>query len=91
MRLRLVSALLVGRMLFKRGDVIALVFGTAMRNLSIALALAMTVFGAAGSDIAIVIAVGFIVQVQFGVWTMKPDGANFWCCAEEQPLAQAAD
>ena len=61
----------IGRLFFNRGDAIALVFGTAMRNLSIALALAMTVFGAAGSDIAIVIAVGFIVQVQFGVWTMK--------------------
>lgn len=80
---------LVGRLFFQREDAIALVFGTAMRNLSIALALAMTVFGAAGSEIAIVIAVGFIVQVQAGVWTMRLTERIFGSAV--QPLAQPTD
>ncbi|NIQ92872.1 MAG: arsenic resistance protein, partial [Desulfuromonadales bacterium] len=41
-----------GRGLLPRGDAIALVYGTVMRNLSIALAVAINAFGTAGSDAA---------------------------------------
>jgi ACR3 family arsenite efflux pump ArsB len=55
----------VGKSLFARGDAIALVYGTVMRNLSIALAIAITVFGPQeGSEIALIIAMGYIIQVQ---------------------------
>lgn len=62
---------LLGRLFFDRGDGIALVYGTVMRNLSVALAIAMTVFGSEGSDIALIIAVGYILQVQSAVWYIK--------------------
>ena len=39
---------LLGKALFERGDAIALVYGTVMRNLSIALAIAINAFGARG-------------------------------------------
>jgi ACR3 family arsenite efflux pump ArsB len=58
----------VGQRMFCRGDAIALVYGTVMRNLSIALALAMTSFGKDGSEIALIIALAYIVQVQAGAW-----------------------
>ncbi|MEN8904480.1 MAG: bile acid:sodium symporter [Clostridiales bacterium] len=61
----------LGRYLFERNDAIALVYGTVMRNLSIALAIAMTVFGNKGSDIALIIAVAYIIQVQAGAWYVK--------------------
>jgi len=63
---------LVGRFLFQRGDAIALVYGTVMRNLSIALAIAMTAFGKeAGSEIALIIAMAYIIQVQAAAWYVK--------------------
>ena len=61
----------VAKYFFNRGDGIALVYGTVMRNLSIALAIAMTVFGTQGSDIALIIAVAYIIQVQAGAWYIK--------------------
>ena len=61
----------VGRTLFQRGDAIALVYGTVMRNLSIALAIAMGVFGAQGADAALLIALAYIVQVQAAAWYVK--------------------
>lgn len=62
---------LVAKYFFNRGDAIALVYGTVMRNLSIALAIAMTVFGKEGSDIALIIAIAYIIQVQAGAWYIK--------------------
>jgi len=62
---------LVGKYFFKRDDGIALVYGTVMRNLSIALAIAMTVFGDKGSDIALIIALAYIIQVQSAAWYVK--------------------
>ncbi len=56
---------------FIRGDAIAIVYGTVMRNLSIALATAMIVFTEKGSEIAIIIAMAYIVQVQSSVWYVK--------------------
>ncbi len=61
----------IGKMFFSRGDAIALVYGTVMRNLSIALAIAMTVFGKEGSQIALIIALAYIVQVQSAAWYVK--------------------
>jgi arsenite transporter len=59
---------LVGKMFFARGDGIALVYGTVMRNLSIALAIAINGFGEAGANAALVIALAYIIQVQSAAW-----------------------
>ncbi|OUC14130.1 MAG: arsenite transporter [Alkalinema sp. CACIAM 70d] len=62
----------VGKIFFQRGDAIALVYGTVMRNLSIALAIAMTAFGKEqGSEIALIIAMAYIIQVQAAAWYVK--------------------
>lgn len=63
--------IIVGRFTLPRGDAIALVYGTVMRNLSIALALAMNAFGAAGVDAALLIAVAYVVQVQSAAWSVR--------------------
>ena len=62
---------ITGKMFLPRGDAIALVYGTVMRNLSIALAVAMNAFGSAGSDAALVIALAYIIQVQSAAWYVK--------------------
>lgn len=62
---------IIGRKLFSRGDGIALVYGTVMRNLSIALAIAINAFGEAGTDAALVIALAYIIQVQSAAWYVK--------------------
>jgi len=62
---------LVGKYFFNRGDGIALVYGTVMRNLSIALAIAMTAFGKDGAEIALIIALAYIIQVQAAAWYVK--------------------
>ena len=62
---------LVGKYFFNRADGIALVYGTVMRNLSIALAIAMTAFGEEGSEIALIIALAYIIQVQAAAWYVK--------------------
>jgi arsenite transporter len=69
--INLLIGILVGKLFFNRGDGIALLYGTVMRNLSIALAIAMTAFGKDGSDIALVIALGYIIQVQMAAWVVK--------------------
>lgn len=66
-----VVSTLVGKLFFSRGEGIALVYGTVMRNLSIALAIAMTVFKEGGAEIAIIIALAYIVQVQAAAWYVK--------------------
>ena len=62
---------IIGKYFFSREDGIALVYGTVMRNLSIALAIAMTVFKEQGSEIALIIALAYIIQVQAGAWYVK--------------------
>ena len=62
---------MIGKVFFKRGDAIALLYGSVMRNLSIALAIAMTAFGKEGADIALVISLGYVIQVQMGAWVVK--------------------
>ncbi|MBL4770320.1 MAG: arsenic resistance protein, partial [Planctomycetes bacterium] len=61
----------VGKTFFNRGEAIALVYGTVMRNLSIALAIAMTAFDERGADIAVIIAMAYIIQVQAAAWYVK--------------------
>jgi predicted Na+-dependent transporter len=56
---------------FSRKDAVAFVYGTVMRNLSIALAIAMNSFGVHGADAALVICFAYIVQVQSAAWYVK--------------------
>ena len=58
----------VAKRWFSRANGLALVYGTVMRNLSIALALALAVFQDTGADAALLIALAYIVQVQSGAW-----------------------
>jgi len=60
-----------GKYFFRKPDGIALVYGSVMRNLSIALAIAMTAFPEMGSDIALIISIAYIIQVQAGAWYAK--------------------
>ena len=57
-----------GKLFFTRGDAIAMVFGVVMRDLSIALAIAMTAFGQQGLTIALLIALAYVVQIQSAAW-----------------------
>ncbi len=61
-------ATVAGKRLLGRGDAIAVVYGTVMRNLSIALGIAMTAFGA---EAALLLATAYIVQVQSAAWYVK--------------------
>ncbi|NTU80667.1 MAG: arsenic resistance protein [Chloroflexales bacterium] len=79
---------LVGKLFFGRGDAIALVYGSVMRNLSIALAVAMTAFGKAGAEIALIIAVAYIIQVQAAAWYVKFTDRIFGAAAQQKPAAR---
>ena len=70
-------ATLVGLKFFNRGDGIALVYGTVMRNLAIALAISINAFGEAGTNAALVVALSFIIQVQSAAWYVKLTGKVF--------------
>jgi ACR3 family arsenite efflux pump ArsB len=61
----------IGKRLLPRGEAIALVYGTVMRNLSIALALAINAFGPQGAGAALVVALSYVVQVQAAAWYVK--------------------
>ncbi len=61
----------VGKAFLPRADAIALVYGTVMRNLSIALAVSINAFGPAGTDAALVISLAYIIQVQSAAWYVK--------------------
>ncbi|PLY02264.1 MAG: arsenite transporter [Desulfuromonas sp.] len=76
---------LLGRLLLPRGDAIALVYGSVMRNLSIALALAMSAFGSAGADAALVISIAYIIQVQSAAWYVRFTDRFFGAVPETQP------
>lgn len=62
---------MVGKVFFRRGEAIALVYGTVMRNLSICLAIAMMTYGKTDPEVAIVVALAFIIQVQSAAWYVK--------------------
>ena len=62
----------VAKLFFSREDGIALVYGTAMRNLSIAMAIALNAFGQGdAANTALVIAISYMIQVQSGAWYVK--------------------
>ena len=61
----------VGKLFFKRGDAVAMVFGVVMRDLSIALAIAMTAFGKQGLTIALLIAMAYVIQIQSAAWYVR--------------------
>ena len=61
-------ACLVGRFFLSREDAIALVYGTALRSLGIALVLAMTVFEDHGAELGLLVALAYIVQIQSAAW-----------------------
>jgi ACR3 family arsenite transporter len=69
--LNYILSTVVGRYFLPRGDAIALVYGTVMRNLSIALAIAMNAFGEKGSSAALVVAMAYIIQVQSAAWYVR--------------------
>jgi ACR3 family arsenite efflux pump ArsB len=62
---------LAGRLFFHGRDAIAMVFGVVMRDLSIALAIAMTAFGKQGLTIALLIALAYVIQIQSAAWYVK--------------------
>ncbi|MEN8199572.1 MAG: bile acid:sodium symporter [Thermodesulfobacteriota bacterium] len=62
---------LVGKFFFSREDAIAMVFGVVMRDLSIALAVALTAFKEQGPTIALLIALAYVIQIQSAAWYIK--------------------
>ncbi len=80
----------VGKRLLPRGDAIALVYGTVMRNLSIALALAINAFGPQGAGSALVIALAYVVQVQAAAWYVKYTDRIFGAAAPSPAPAPPA-
>ncbi len=62
---------LVGRIFFQRADAVAMVFGVVMRDLSIALAIAMTAFKEQGMTIALLISLAYVIQIQSAAWYVK--------------------
>lgn len=62
---------IIAKSMFNREDGIALIYGTVMRNLSIALAIALSIFSTAGSEVALIVAVGFVVQIQGAALYLK--------------------
>ena len=80
--LNFLVATVIGRMWLPRGDAIAVVYGTVMRNLSIALGIAMTSFGA---EAALVLSAAYIVQVQSAAWYVKATDRVFGPVAEAVP------
>jgi ACR3 family arsenite efflux pump ArsB len=61
----------IGRLMFKREDAVAMIYGTVMRNLSISLAIAMTAFGSQGGEAVLVISLAFVIQAQAAAWYVK--------------------
>lgn len=53
---------LLGKRLFPREDAIAMVYGSVIRNLSLALAIAIVAFGSQGLEIALIIALAYVIQ-----------------------------
>ncbi len=63
-------SVLTARLLFNRADGIAMVNGTLIRNLSLALAIVLSAFPDAGIA-ALLIAISYVLQVQIAAWNVK--------------------
>lgn len=61
-------ATVLGRLTLGRGDAVAAVYGSVMRNLSVALGIAIASFG---PEAALVLAGAYIVQVQGAAWYVR--------------------
>jgi ACR3 family arsenite efflux pump ArsB len=79
--LNFIVSTLIGRTWFARADAIALVYGTVMRNLSIALAIAIGAFREQGAEAALLIALAYVVQVQAGAWYVRATDRLFGVAA----------
>lgn len=66
-----VLASLTGRAFLSREDATAMVYGTALRSLSLALAMTMTIFGEQGAEIALLVALAYIIQLQSATWYLR--------------------
>lgn len=66
-------SVLVGRRFFARDDALVLVLTTVLRNLSISLGMAATVFG---PDAALMVAMAFIFQGQSAAWFLRLEKAR---------------
>lgn len=61
----------IGRLLPERADALALVFSTAVRNLSIVLALSIFLLGDSGGSASLLSSLAFLIQVQAAAWYVK--------------------
>ena len=77
---------IIGRLFFKRDDAVAMVFGVVMRDLSIALAIAMTAFGKQGYTIALLIAMAYVIQIQSAAWYVRLVDKVFGNASEKMRL-----
>lgn len=73
--LNFIISTLAVRRFYNKADGYALVYGTVMRNLSIALGLAIASFG---PDTALIITLAFILQVQAAAWYGKLSSKHGW-------------
>lgn len=67
----LLFSTIIGKIFFDVKNQSPIVFGTAIRNLSVALAIAMNVFGKEGSNMALLISLAYIIQVEFAALYVK--------------------
>jgi predicted Na+-dependent transporter len=63
-----VISIFVGKTFFEQESALSLVFGTALRNLSIAIGLAASSFG---SNAALMVSLAFLIQPQAAAWFIK--------------------
>lgn len=63
-----IISIFIGRTFFNREDALALLFGTALRNLAIAMGIAATAFG---PNAALMVSLAFIIQPQAAAWFIK--------------------
>lgn len=69
-------SMFVGKWLFNREDSITLVYSTVLRNLSIALGIAVTAFG---PQAGLILAIAFVLQIQAATWYGRiADRFNFF-------------
>ncbi len=63
-----VMCVMLGRLWFSRSDAVSLLLNVELRNLAIAIGLAVTAFS---SQTAMMVAMGFLFQQQFAIWFFK--------------------
>jgi ACR3 family arsenite efflux pump ArsB len=61
----------LGKLFFNKKDSLALIFGTSLRHLSIALAVSVSAFGEDGLRMALIISLAFVLQVKIGAIYIK--------------------